>query len=172
MLSVAGENSSINDATNFLGPEIGLFYRRKLSPSFSIQPEVFFAVKGAGYYDYEGRHQDSVALKYLEIPILVNAHFAGGIPEFFAGPSFSFLLNRASLLEMRPWAREVDRLKGYDFCFCVGFRLWLLSTSFEVRYQHSFINILPSSDTYHTGHYHESIAFMMGFRLPGKASSK
>jgi hypothetical protein len=78
---------------------IGCFYRFDLGASFSIQPEVYFSMKGTkatGEFSAHGvpRSYDvRLKLNYLEFPILMKYKFpANGKlkPSLFAGPYLGF----------------------------------------------------------------------------------
>jgi hypothetical protein len=164
MLCISGdqETSSIYNPSNLFGLKVGLFYARKISPVFTLQPEVHLALKGSGYYSVVTRHEESVHFNYLEIPLLVNARLAGDMLELFAGPYGAFLLSHTPLDEEHDWTWEENELKGYDFGACVGVRAWWRDVSLELQFLRGFINVLPS---YNRSHYNTAVVFQVGYRL-------
>jgi hypothetical protein len=71
----------------------GVFARYGLSPSWSLQPEALFTMRGAEFAvdDIQTEQQ----INYLEVPVLVRfgwGRSASFHPSLFAGPSVAFLL--------------------------------------------------------------------------------
>jgi hypothetical protein len=87
-LSVEGDDS-FSSRTAFVG---GGFATIGLGETFFVQPEVLYALKGAKS-DIDGVDA-TIALDYIEIPLLVGAQFGLGsssvVPRVFAGPSVAF----------------------------------------------------------------------------------
>jgi opacity protein-like surface antigen len=84
--------------TDELDPRIGFvggpFLNYSFNSTFSVQPELLFSMKGAGFE--EGDSSGTLQLNYLEIPILGKASFplADRIsPNLFVWPSFGFNVN-------------------------------------------------------------------------------
>jgi hypothetical protein len=87
-LSVENDDS-FDSRTAFIG---GGFATIGLGETFFLQPEVLYALKGASS-DFEGV-EATIALDYIEIPLLVGAQFGLGgssvVPRVFAGPAVAF----------------------------------------------------------------------------------
>ncbi len=83
------EDDSFDSRTAFIG---GGFATIGLGETFFVQPEVLYALKGASS-SFEGV-EATIALDYIEIPLLVGAQFdLGGssvVPRVFAGPEVAF----------------------------------------------------------------------------------
>lgn len=83
--TLTGNNvSNAASRTGFMG---GLFLGIRINPSVEVEPEVLYAMKGS---DFSGT-DTTVALNYIEIPILVKYSFSpnGGI-YVLAGPAVNF----------------------------------------------------------------------------------
>ncbi len=171
-LSFVEEDSSFLAGTNLLAWNIGIFYRRKISPAISIQPEALLSIRGAMYHNILSREQEPAYFNYLDFPFLANAHLADDIIELFAGPYFAFLLSHTPLDESHRWTEQDINFKHYDFGGCLGIRVWMKSTSIEIRYTRGMVKVLPFLSIGSNGHYNETVAFQMGFRLPPGASSE
>jgi hypothetical protein len=170
LLSFAGfeSSSSINHPSNFLGLTVGLFYARKISPVFSIQPELHFAIKGVETYDPK-MGADTGQFNYLEIPLLLNIRSADGILEFFTGPYVAFLVSHTPL-EGHIWTSPYNKLKSNDVGACLGVRVWLRNTSFELQLLSGFINILPHYRYPDLGHYNTTLVFQVGYKFLGRSN--
>jgi hypothetical protein len=83
--TLTGNNvSNAASRTGFMG---GLFLGIRINPSVEVEPEVLYAMKGS---DFSGT-DTTVALNYIEVPILVKYSFSpnGGI-YVLAGPAVNF----------------------------------------------------------------------------------
>ena len=167
MLSFAGEGSTIYNASNLIGLKAGFFYAHRLSDVISLQPEVQFALKGAGYYSNITRHEESVHFNYLEVSLLVNARVASNRLEFFAGPYAALLLSHTPLDETHVWTWRENELKGHDFGACLGARFWWRDFSLELQFMRGFVNVLPEIylGEVTLGHYNTAVAVQIGYRL-------
>ena len=72
------------------GAGFGVFYRAKLAPSISVQPEVWYLTKGFEADDEDVSGQ--FTLNYVQVPVLVQYHLSQGpvSPRVFAGPALAF----------------------------------------------------------------------------------
>jgi len=167
ILSLAGEGSMINDASNLLSLRGGLFYRRKISSVLSIQPEIQVALKGARYYSVYWRSTESVHFNYLEIPVLLNAWLVGDTLEIFAGPYGALLLGKPPLDAAHDWTWRENELESYDFGACLGARIWWRNFSLELQFSRGFVNVLPQIDVPESeaGHFNTAFALLVGYRL-------
>jgi hypothetical protein len=83
--TLAGNNvSNAASRTGFTG---GLFLGISVNPSVEVEPEVLYAMKGS---DFSGT-DTTVALNYIEVPILIKYSFSpnGGM-YVLAGPAVNF----------------------------------------------------------------------------------
>jgi hypothetical protein len=83
--TLAGNNvSNAASRTGFTG---GLFLGISINPSVEVEPEVLYAMKGS---DFSGT-DTTVALNYIEVPILIKYSFSpnGGM-YVLAGPAVNF----------------------------------------------------------------------------------
>jgi hypothetical protein len=86
--TLAGNNvSNAASRTGFTG---GLFLGISINPSVEVEPEVLYAMKGS---DFSGT-DTTVALNYIEVPILIKYSFSpnGGM-YVLAGPAVNFDVN-------------------------------------------------------------------------------
>lgn len=87
---VAAElDGDIEGLSSRTGLGVGGFLQVMIGPSFSVQPEALFLMKGASEDD---GGDGEVKLNYLQVPVLVQYHLSvpGVSPRVFAGPSLAF----------------------------------------------------------------------------------
>lgn len=118
-----------------MGFDGGAFCDIKLSPSFSIQPEVLYAQKGLKI-DLMGLGEFEWKMDYVEVPILVKRGIptSGNVtPVFFAGPVVSFLTSAKQTVSFMGQEAEddiKDVFTSTDLGLLVGGGLdWLVGTS-------------------------------------------
>ncbi len=136
--SIVGDDTDdLKSLTGFMG---GGFVAFPLSPTISIQPEVFYAQKGAKYDD--GGTDGSIKLDYIDIPVLFKYTMAGesARPYFLFGPAVGFRVS--SKLSEGDESVDIDEFIsstnfGLVFGLGVNFQKFLL----EVRYDVGLSNI-------------------------------
>jgi len=166
---VAGINSSTvggsdaQDAKRKTGVMAGVSVVAPVSPGFSIEPELLFTMKGAGFSDSDA--SGSVKMNYVEIPVL----FRGSIPTstnarpfFYAGPDVAFRVS-CSLeavgqgvggdISCDELESEGVKFKTVDYGIVIG-----AGASFDVsgkiftlslRYDYSLAKLVEDSNTKH-----------------------
>lgn len=140
------EAVSPKNRTGFCG---GAFVAFRLAESFFIQPEVLYTQKGARYE--ESGEELTVALDYVEVPLLFKARFGSGgaRPSLFAGPSAAFKIR--SQLEFDGEKEEVEEVKGTEFGIVAGAGLDLAAGSgafvIDARYTWGLTTVLDSSES-------------------------
>lgn len=130
------------EASRKLGFTIGGFITYSLSNSFAIQPEIYYAMRGAKMKEhYYGATSISysVNLSYLEIPILARLRFSTQgkiIPQVFGGPFFSITLSGKEKGD--GWENNIQDLRGYDYGLVFGggiiFPLGQRNLRVDIRY--------------------------------------
>ncbi|MDI6401288.1 porin family protein [Balneolaceae bacterium ANBcel3] len=144
--------------TGFTG---GVFVNYRVSPAFSVQPEVLFTMKNieAGVL---GGPQTEYDFGYLEIPVLLKNHFetSGPIsPNFYVGPSLAIQLYGEADGE-----NIKDNLEPIDFGIVVGGGVDIIDRiNLDLRYTIGVKNAfdLPQSPSAKVG----SLQITMGFSI-------
>jgi hypothetical protein len=110
----------VSDAEYRAGFSGGAYLEYRVTPAFSLQPEVLFSMKGADVLSGEpvldpGDHE----VHYLDIPVLLklNAPFQGAIqPALYAGPQLGFnLYGERNEVEL-----DDDNLQSDEFSAVLG----------------------------------------------------
>ncbi len=136
---------------NFL---LGTFFTFNISKKVVIQPEVYYAVKGAAFSNTYGGEsfKQKVKLNYIEVPLLVKVNLpVKGVSALFAG--FYGALNIGSTAITR-YAGETRKesirgeIQGGDFGLVGGtsidFRMGTRKLILDLRYSTSLQNIRKS----------------------------
>ncbi|WP_163378047.1 porin family protein [Cyclobacterium sp. SYSU L10401] len=84
----SGSDISSNEYTNRVGFHAGVFGNSFLGERFSIEPGVYYAVKGTQNDDMVNSR---AILNYLDFPVLFRFYATEGV-NFFVGPQASLLL--------------------------------------------------------------------------------
>lgn len=94
----AGLNVS-NIYSNFTGsfdPKTGLnagaLVNIPLQYAWSVQPEIYYSGQGAKYYSYNDGYEHQLILNYINIPLMVQYKFRGGV-FLQTGPQLGFLIS-------------------------------------------------------------------------------
>jgi opacity protein-like surface antigen len=141
---IGSEAGSPGTRVGFSG---GGFLTYKVARGFSIQPELYFTMKG-GKRSPDTSNQESWDLNYLEIPLLLKFNFPteGTVkPSIFAGPQLGFPLS-ASFNEQD----VMDYVKGTEFSLAFGagleYKLRTVSLTFDARYVLGLTRIISATD--------------------------
>lgn len=128
--NIAGDDTGdLNSLTGFVG---GGFAAIPMSPTLSIQPEVFYSQKGA---KYEELGTDvSLKLDYIDIPVLLKFTMAGeGTKPFFLfGPSIGFSVS--SKVSAGDVSMDLDGVASTDFGLVFGIGVNFQKFLIEGRY--------------------------------------
>jgi hypothetical protein len=92
-----GQDASIiYNPSNLPAAKGGVFFNIPIGENFSLQPELSFSMKGFRCYNVYWRDTLTVALNYIEIPVLLRMSFLkrAGIG---LGPYIAFLINTPPL---------------------------------------------------------------------------
>ncbi len=134
----------IDNRTNILtrfrnDMNFGLFYRYNHS-KFSVQPEVYFQVKGGSFKSTSTNFPETGNTilrnnyQYLDAAVLVGYEFAKNV-HFVVGPEYGRALNAGA--KRGPYAES-------DFSIATGVRIDMLDiahlASLNIRYVHGFTN--------------------------------
>ena len=138
-----GLKTGLNHA-NFRGETIGLtksrvgftaggFVTFRINETFSIQPEVYYTVKGFRQ-KVRGAFESTITLDYLEIPVLAkySSETQNNVKiSLFAGPAFEFNLKSKTNIKPEGGIEEEKDLdtKGFDYGLVLG-----LEVSIDVYY--------------------------------------
>ncbi|NHE55458.1 porin family protein [Cyclobacterium plantarum] len=85
----SGSDISSNDYTNRVGFHAGIYGNSFLGDRFSIEPGLYYSVKGTQNDDMVNSR---AVLNYLDLPVLFRFYATEGV-NFFVGPQASLLLN-------------------------------------------------------------------------------
>jgi len=141
---------------NFRGLQVGLSYQAAVSSSFSIVPELYFAVKGGTLTNQNPltTNKSTLRLQTLDLPVLARVHFG----QFYlnAGPYVGYTLAARLKMEKTTNSGETktpvmigaNGLKRWDYGFQAGagydFNLRRSTLALDVRYGYGIANL--SSD--------------------------
>jgi hypothetical protein len=166
------------------GIGLGLFFNVGLNKYLSIQPELYFAVKGTRgefpivFEDISGLGEYNIRLDYWELPLLLKLTYPTGLflaPFVTAGPyvGYSTKADREAYFtptggyRMGVKSDVAEEFASYDYGvavgggieFSIGEKIVLFT---EARYQIGFANIRKELDDLKN----RSISFTAGFSLP------
>lgn len=171
-----GIKAGVNIA-NFTGDDVfhnsssegavgGLFARYGLSPSWSLQPEALFTMRGAEFAvdDIQTEQQ----INYIEIPLLARfgwGHGASFRPSLFAGPSVAFLVKNQIVdgaeidLKGQTGTRDYDvgAILGAELDYTVGSGDLL----FDARYEMGLVSWSEDLNIRNS-----TLSFMLGYGWP------
>ncbi|MBD3626759.1 porin family protein [Cyclobacterium sp.] len=85
----SGSDISSNEYTNRVGFHAGIYGNSFLGDKFSIEPGLYYSVKGTQNDDMVNSR---AVLNYLDFPVLFRLYATEGV-NFFVGPQASLLLN-------------------------------------------------------------------------------
>ena len=130
--NISGDDAEYN--SSLMGFAIGGFITYNLNDKMSIQPELYYTMKGYKIeMDFFGLNLDfDVNLNYLEIPVLFKYHFMADNsfnPAVYAGPYLGILLSAEADGE-----DIKDGTKSTDFGLCFGLGGEYNKFTFEFRY--------------------------------------
>ena len=162
MANVSGDDVSGTDTK--VGFAFGGFFTYNFSPTFALQPEFLYTMKGFTVSEL-GIDIDFKA-NYLEIPVLFKLTFGTGTtkPSLFAGPAIAFLMSsKAEALGVSVDLKDVT--KGTDvgivFGGGVGFAVGSGTMTFDGRYTMGMSSIDDSGDDEDVKN--SNISFMVGY---------
>jgi hypothetical protein len=136
--NISGDDTDeLNSLTGFVG---GLFMDIPMSPTISIQPEIFYSQKGAKFTELNT--DVSIKLDYVDIPVLFKYTMAGesARPYFLFGPSIGFSIN--SELSADGQSEDLDNVASTDFGLVFGIGVNFQKFLIEGRYGLGLSNIL------------------------------
>ena len=169
-LSFAGEESAIYNASNLIAAKVGLFYSVTISKSLSIQPEIYFAMKGGKYYSVHWRGTDSARLNYIEIPVLINISLIKEKLDLFLGPYVSFLISETEIDDEHDWTWIENEVKDNDFGVSLGARYHVIRAVFiEIQFSHGLTKVVydpnPVPQSLDRFHKNKTLSLFVGFNL-------
>lgn len=144
---------------NFTGLQVGVSYQAGISSSFSVVPELYFAVKGGILTDKNPLtiNKSTLRLNTLDLPVLARVHFG----QFYlnAGPYVGYTL--AARLKMQTSTNEVSKesisvgtngIKRWDYGLQAGagydFKLKGSTLALDVRYGYGLANLSSDIERY------------------------
>jgi hypothetical protein len=140
--NISGDDTDgLSSLTGFVG---GGFVDIPMSPTISIQPEVFYSQKGAKIDDLGT--DVSIKLDYIDIPVLFKYTMAGesARPFFLFGPSIGF--SASSKLSADGVSEDLDNVASTDFGLVFGIGVNFQKFLIEGRYALGLSNILDIED--------------------------
>ncbi|SHN27974.1 Outer membrane protein beta-barrel domain-containing protein [Cyclobacterium lianum] len=114
----SGEDISSNDYTNRVGFHAGVFANSFVGDRFSIEPGLYYSVKGTQNDDLVNSR---AVLNYLDLPVLFRFYATEGV-NFFAGPQASLLLGSTFEADAlgNTYGWETDAINDLDAGLVVG----------------------------------------------------
>lgn len=117
---------------------LGGFMEYKMSPTFSIQPELLYTRKG--YSEDNSFYEMDLSITYIQMPVLAKYIFAEKY-GIFAGPAIGFLMTADQDLELKggwdDWKGSEDVKEYYnstEFALVFGADYDFNNIIFDVRY--------------------------------------
>jgi len=138
LAKITGDNTDdLKTRTGFL---VGGFAALPMGESMSIQPEVYYAQKGAKFDD--AGTEVKVKLDYIDIPVLFKYTVAGesARPYFLVGPSIGFLTSAKFSAEGQS-ADVKDFVTSTDFGLVFGLGVAMQQFLIEARYDLGLTNL-------------------------------
>jgi hypothetical protein len=153
-------------------PQIGVFYRFKLSKWLAFQPELYYIVKGAkveGTFLGEKITQTE-KFEYLEIPLLLKTNFS--IQDniwigAYLGGYGAWNFSAKSVYEYRDEVikeKIKDEIKNFEYGLTFGGSMELWKLILDVRYSLGLSDIKATSFSDFTVK-NSTIAVLIGYRL-------
>jgi len=166
-LSFAGENSAIYNASNLFAAKVGFFYSIPVSESISVQPEIYFAMKGGKYYSASQRSTESAHLNYIEIPLLLNIALLKQKFEIYLGPYVDFLIGSTEIDREHDWTWIENEVKDYDYGVSLGARFFITKVVFfDFQFNNGLAKVVydpdPESDRFHKN---RTLSLLIGFNF-------
>lgn len=177
--NVHGKNAIGKHIKMKFGFNGGLFYEYILSDKFSIQPEIFYSMKGfklefSGYDDennFTGHFYAYHNLNYLEIPILskLNVNISSNIkPSIYFGPCFGFKVSSTYRIDDED-IETMEDINVFEFSLVPGVLLEFNNRFIlDFRYSIGLTGIHHFEDEY-VGNYdpvkNSVISLMLGVKL-------
>ena len=170
----SGANSSVSMTTQYA---VGVFEEFKLPLGFSIEPEVFYSVKGfseevsGNIFDASFTISAKQTSGYLDIPVLVKYYLPNSAAKFniYAGPAIGFLLSSKVTAEANGTSNETDikdQTSGTDFGVVLGagiaFPLGAVDATVEARYDLGLTTLDKSGKS---SVYNRVLAVLVGVSL-------
>lgn len=114
-----------------------------LTPSFSLQPEVYFSTQGA---EYEAGNNDMVEkLSYINIPVLFQYNFANGF-RLQGGPQLGVLVDSEFEMNGVETNTSSDNYNNVDFSIPVGLSyLGYSGFGIDLRYNIGISNVYENN---------------------------
>lgn len=155
-----------NNPRRLWAAKIGLFAAFPVGERFSIQPEVYYAMKGARYYDSGVRAEQSVRLNYLEVPILMDLQVLRGAVEVFAGPYVAFLVRSTPNEPGHHWAPYETRVAKSDLGISAGVRSRVLRHVFAEAQLNAGLKRVAYDAEFpgHGPHRNLTLSLLLGYR--------
>jgi hypothetical protein len=166
-LSLAGEDSAIYNATNLYAAKVGFFYSIPVSESVSVQPEIYFAMKGGRYYSASQRSTESARLNYIEIPLLLNVALLRQKFEIYLGPYIGFLVGSTDIDDEHDWTWIENEVKDYDYGVSLGARYQITRAVFmDAQFNNGLAKIVYEPDK-ESGRFHKNktLSILIGFNF-------
>lgn len=147
------EGQTLDSKTGFCA---GAFFMYQFSPLFSVQPEVYYTMKGATYK--EGGAEYTLTLNYFEVPILLKivipVQGSNINPAIFAGPFIAFNSTAKQKIEFNGQTQEedIEDVKstefGAQFGGGISFGVGNNEVGVDIRYILGLTTADDSSDPY------------------------
>ncbi len=166
-LSFAGEESVIYNARNLFAAKIGFFYSIPVSGFLSVQPEIYFAMKGGRYYSASQRSTKPAHLNYIEIPLLLNVTLLRQRFEIYLGPYIAFLVGSTDIDDEHDWTWIENEVNDYDYGVSLGVRHQITRAVFmDFQFNNGLAKVVYDPDK-ESGRFHKNktLSILLGFNF-------
>ncbi len=169
-----GVNENNVDFESRTGFVIGGWVEFPVSEIFSVQPELYYSMKGATDKEKEGDQTIKISFlfNYLELPVLfkIKIPVEGTVhPNLFLGPFFAFKMKGDFKIEVEDQSltTKLEDLKSTDYGLVFGggidFDLGGRRLNIEARYNMGFAKIFPAEDGETPDIKNKVISLMVGY---------
>jgi hypothetical protein len=138
-----------SDATNAdwrTGFHLGGLAHIHITPSFSLQPEVYYSSQGGKIPNPFGSGEMNLNLSYINVPVLLQYNFANGF-RLQGGPQVGFLVGVSDKVnDVELHRLSTDNFKSVDVSLPLGISyLGYSGLGVDARYNIGLTNISKSS---------------------------
>lgn len=162
------------DADWRTGFHLGGLAHIHLTPSFSLQPEVYYSSQGTKRPNQFGSGTMNLNLSYVNVPVLLQYNFANGF-RLQGGPQVGFLVGVSDKVNDVELNRlNTSSFKSVDVSLPLGLSyLGFSGLGVDVRYNVGLTNVLQATPpTAKNGVFQVGAFYLFDHRHKAKTSSK
>jgi hypothetical protein len=140
--------SGVSGTNSLVGFNAGIFLKLPVASHLAIQPELFYS--GQGFKVSSGGITTSEHENYINIPVLLKAHFAGVFIE--TGPQVGFLVTAKANTQGVSFDNK-SSFNSADFAWVAGagVKIPMTPISLDARYSFGLSNIINNSGNNNSG---------------------